>query len=81
MLSMIAVAVPFLALAVVFWIMAGRIDLKRKIQSWSGERSTIAEAQSARTRIMILRAATVVCVLAAVLGVGAVSLLQAYAAR
>ncbi len=81
MLSMIAVAVPFLALAVVFWLLAGRIDLKRKIQSWSGERTTVPEAQSARTRIMILRAATAACVLAAVLGVGAVSLLQAYAAR
>lgn len=81
MLSMIAVALPFLAIAAACWILAGRIDIKRKIKGWSGERTSIDEAQSARTRILILRVATGVCVLAAVLGVGAVSLMSAYAAR
>lgn len=81
MLSMIAVAVPFILVAIACWIVAGRVDLKRKIKSWSGERTTTAEAQSARMQILILRSVAVACVLAAILGVVAVSLMQAYAAR
>ncbi len=81
MLSMIAVAVPFLVIAAACWFLASRIDLKRKIKSWSGERTTTDEAQSARTRILVLRIVAGVCVLAAILGAAAVSLMSAYAAR
>ena len=81
MLSMIAVAVPLLIVALVCWIIAGRIDLKRKIKGWSGERTTVAEVQSARTRILALRVVAIICVVAAILGAAAVSLLAAYAAR
>ena len=81
MLSMIIVAVPFLAIAAACWIIAGRIDLKRKIKSWSGERTTTDEAQGARTQILILRIVTGVCVAAAIGGAAAVSLMSAYAAR
>jgi len=81
MLLMIAVAALLLVVALVCWIVASRIDLKRKIKSWSGERTTTEEVQSARTRILLLRVVAAVCVGAAVVGVAAVNLLQQYAAR
>ena len=81
MLSMIVIALPLLVVAAICWFVAGRIDLKRKIKSWSGERSTIDEAKSARMRILVLRSVAGVCILAAILGAGAVNILSAYAAR
>jgi hypothetical protein len=81
MLSMIVVAVPLLAIAAACWFIAGRIDLKRKIKGWSGERTTLDEVNSARTRILLLRVAAGVCAVAAIAGASAVSLIAAYAAR
>ncbi len=81
MLFMIAVASPLIVAAIACWIIASRIDLKRKIKSWSGERTTVEEAQSARTKILVLRILTGVCAVSAVLVVIALSLMQAYAAR
>jgi len=81
MLVTIIIAALLLAVAGACWFIAGRIDLKRKIKSWSGERTTTEEVQSARTRILLLRVAAGVCVGAAVLGVVAVNLVQQYAAR
>ncbi len=80
MLSMIALAGPLIVIAIVCWLIAGRIDLKRKIRSWSGERTTVDEAQSARIRILVLRSVTGVCVVLAILIVIVLRLLQAYAA-
>ena len=81
MLAMIVIALPLLILAVVCWIFAGRIDLKRKIKGWSGERSTLAEVESARMQILMLRLAAGICLALAVLGVLGLSLMAAYAAR
>ena len=81
MLSMIVIAVPLLAIAAACWFIAGRIDLKRKIKGWSGERTTLDEVNSARTRILLLRVAAGVCAVAAIAGASAVSLIAAYAAR
>ncbi len=81
MLSMIAVALPFIAVAIICWMFAGRIDLKRKIKGWSGERTTLDEVQSARTRILLLRIVSGICAVAAILSAGAVYMIQAYAAR
>ncbi len=81
MLPMIVIALPLLIIAVVCWIFAGRIDLKRKIKGWSGERSTLAEVESARMQILMLRIAAGVCLGLAVLAVLALRLMAAYAAR
>lgn len=80
MLMMIALALPLIGIAVVCMIIAGRIDLKRKLKSWSGERTTITEAQSARKQILMLRAAAGLCVVLAVVGVIALNVVSAYAA-
>jgi len=81
MLPMIVIALPLLIIAVICWIFAGRIDLKRKIKGWSGERSTLAEAGSARMQILILRIAAGICLGLAVLAVLVLRLMAAYAAR
>ncbi len=78
MILMIVIALPFLIIAGVCWWLAGRIDAKRKIKGWSGERTTLDEVKSARTRIMALRIATGVCIALAVLGVAGMNLLSAY---
>jgi hypothetical protein len=80
MLMIIALALPLVVAAVICLIVAGRIDLKRKIKSWSGERSTVAEAESARKQILRLRAAAGLCFVAAVVGAIALNLLSAYTA-
>ena len=80
MLMTIVVALPLIIVAIVCWIVASRIDLKRKIKGWSGERSTLAEVDSARKQILILRIVAGVCLVAAVFGVLALNLLGAYAA-
>ena len=80
LMMMIAVALPLVAIAVVCWIIAGRVDLKRKIKGWSGERSTLAETEGARRQIFMLRAAAVACVVLAVLGIGALKLMTDYIA-
>ena len=81
MLPMIVIALPLLIIAVICWIFAGRIDLKRKIKGWSGERSTLAEVESARMQILILRIAAGICLGLAVLAVLVLRLMAAYAAR
>jgi len=80
MLFSIAMAVPLIIIAVICWIIAGRIDIKRKIKGWSGERTTIVEAETSRKQITALRIASVVCVAVAVLGALALNLLMAYKA-
>ena len=81
MLSMIIIPLPLLIIAVVCWIFAGRIDLKRKIKGWSGERSTTAEVESARVKILTLRIAAGACFVLAIIAVLVLRLLAAYAAR
>ncbi len=81
MLPMIVIALPLLIIAVICWIFAGRIDLKRKIKGWSGERSTLAEVESARMQILILRIAAGICLGLAVLAVLVLRLMAANAAR
>ncbi len=81
MLPMIVIALPLLIIAVVCWIFAGRIDLKRKIKGWSGERSTLAEVENARLQILMLRIAAGICLGLAVLAVLVLRLMAAYAAR
>ena len=81
MLPMIVIALPLLIIAVICWILAGRIDLKRKIKGWSGERSTLAEVENARLQILMLRIAAGICLGLAVLAVLALRLMAAYAAR
>ena len=78
MFSMIAVAAPLIIIAIVCWFIASRIDLKRKIKSWSGERTTTDEVQSARIQILSLRIVAGVCVVLAILGAAAVNLMSAY---
>ena len=81
MLSLIVITLPLLIIAVVCWILAGRIDLKRKIKGWSGERSTLAEVESARVKILILRIVAGVSLVLGILSVFAMNLISAYAAR
>ncbi len=81
MLPFIIVPLPPLILAIVCWVLAGRIDLKRKIKGWSGERSTLTEVESARTKILLLRIASGVCLALAVFALLGLKLMAAYAAR
>jgi len=80
MLMIVALALPLIAVAAICLVIAGRIDLKRKIKSWSGERVTVAESESARKQILMLRAAAGLCAVLAVVGVIALSLFSAYTA-
>ncbi len=80
MLFSIAMAVPLIIIALICWVIAGRIDIKRKIKGWSGERTTVVEAETSRRQITALRIASVVCVVVAVLGALALNLLLAYKA-
>ena len=77
---MIVVALPLFAIAVLCWIFAGRVDLKRKIKSWSGERSTLGEAENARKQILALRMIAIACVVVAIVGAVAINLFSAYIA-
>jgi hypothetical protein len=81
MLPLLLIPLPLLILAVACWIFAGRIDLKRKIKGWSGERSTTAEVESARVKILMLRIASGIFLVLAVLSVLGLRLIAAYAAR
>jgi len=81
MLPMIIIALPLLIISIACWIFAGRVDLKRKIKGWSGERSTLSEVESARVQILMLRIAAGVCLGLAILAVLVLRLMAAYAAR